>query len=310
MIRVTFLGTAAARPTPGRNVTGIAIQREGENLLFDCGEGTQRQMMRYQTGFALRHLFVTHIHADHILGIPGLVRTMGLQGRTEPLHLHGPEGSRQVLLDAVHLGVERLPFRVEITELADGGAVEFDGWCVEAFSVVHKHNALGFRLREEDRLGRFDVDRARALGVPEGPLFGQLHRGESVEVGGRTIDPADLVGPSRPGRTLVFAGDTRPCERVVEMARDADLLIHEATFVEEERERAIETRHSTAAEAARVAKEAGAHRLVLTHISARHADMPDHIRDEATAIFPGAQVAHDGMVVELPYRGDDGAGEG
>lgn len=305
MIRVTFLGTAAARPTVGRNVTALAVQREGEALLFDCGEGTQRQMMRYQTGFGVNHLFVTHIHADHILGIPGLVRTMGLQGRTEPLHIHGPVGSRRVLIDAVHLGVERLPFEVSVSELGDGEAVEFGGWCVDAFQVVHKHNAIGFRLREDDRLGRFDVERARELGVPEGPLFGRLHRGETIEVEGRTIDPADLVGPSRPGRTVVFAGDTRPCARVVEVSAGADLLIHEATFVDEERDRAIETLHSTAAEAARVAQEAGVRRLVLTHISARHAETPDHLRDEAAAVFPGARVAHDGMVVEVPLRADD-----
>ncbi|HKK94158.1 MAG TPA: MBL fold metallo-hydrolase, partial [Longimicrobiales bacterium] len=170
MIRVTFLGTAAARPTVGRNVTGIAVQREGDVLLFDCGEGTQRQMMRYQTGFGLRHIFVTHIHADHILGIPGLVRTMGLQGRTEPLTLYGPPGSRRVLIDAVHLGVERLPFEIRVKEVTDGDTVSFDGWHIDVFSVVHKHNAVGFRLREDDRLGRFDVERARALGVPEGPL--------------------------------------------------------------------------------------------------------------------------------------------
>lgn len=306
MIRVTFLGTAAARPTVGRNVTGLAVQREGEVLLFDCGEGTQRQMMRYQTGFGVNHLFVTHIHADHILGIPGLVRTMGLQGRTDPLTLYGPQGSRRVLDNAVHLGVDRLPFRVTIEEIGDGDAIEFDGWQVDAFSVVHKHNALGFRLREEERLGRFDVDRARALGVPDGPLFGRLHRGEVIEVEGRTIDPADLVGPSRPGRAVVFAGDTRPCDRVVEVARDADLLIHEATFIDDERDRAVETLHSTAAEAAGVAKEAGVRQLILTHLSARHADAPDHIRDEATEIFPGARVAHDGMVVEVGFRdGDD-----
>ncbi len=305
MIRVTFLGTAAARPTVGRNVTGIAVQREGDVILFDCGEGTQRQMMRYQTGFGLRHIFVTHIHADHILGIPGLVRTMGLQGRTEPLTLYGPHGSRRVLIDAVHLGVERLPFEIRVEEVADGDTVSFDGWHIDVFSVVHKHNAVGFRLREDDRLGRFDVERARALGVPEGPLFGRLHRGEAVEVDGRVIDPKDLVGAPRAGRSVVYAGDTRPCERVREMARDADLLIHEATFVDEERDRAIETLHSTAGEAARVGLEAGVRRLVLTHISARHADGPDRLRDEAVAIRPGTRIAHDGMVIEIGYRDED-----
>ncbi|MDT8367679.1 MAG: ribonuclease Z [Longimicrobiales bacterium] len=307
MIRITFLGTAAARPTPGRNVTGIAVQRDGELFLFDCGEGTQRQMMRYQTGFNVDQIFITHIHADHILGIPGLVRTMGLQGRTDRLTLYGPAGSRRVLIDAVHLGVERLPFEIEVREVGEGDSIDFEGWRIDVFAVVHKHGAIGFRLREDERLGRFDVNRARALGIPEGPIYGRLHRGETVEIDGRRIDPADLVGPTRPGRHVVYTGDTRPCARVVEIARHADLLIHEATFVEEERDRAIETLHSTAAEAARVAVEAEVRRLVLTHISARHTDTFDRLREEAAEIFPGARVAHDGMVIEVPFPDEETA---
>jgi len=308
MIRITFLGTAAARPTVGRNVTSIAVQREGDVFLFDCGEGTQRQMMRYQTGFGIEHIFVTHIHADHILGIPGLVRTMGLQGRTEPLSIHGPTGSRKVLMDAVHLGVDRLPFEITIREIESGERVAFEGWAVEAFSVVHKHNALGFRLVEEDRLGRFDIERVRELGIPEGPLFGRLHRGETIEVEGRLISPDQVVGPARPGRTVVYAGDTRPCDAVVQASQDADLLIHEATFSQEDADRARETLHSTAQEAAEVARAAGARRLVLTHISARHAESTDPLESEASAIFPGVRVARDGMVIEIPYREDSEEG--
>lgn len=304
MIRVTFLGTAAARPTVGRNVAGICVQREGDLMLFDCGEGTQRQMMRYSTGFGIRTVFVTHLHADHFLGITGLLRTMGLQGREEALRIYGPKGARKVLETATHLGVDRIPFPVRIDELRGGDTVGFGEFEVEAFAVQHGTPALGFALREHPRLGRFDVEKARDLGVPEGPLFGRLHKGESVEVGGRTIDPSEVVGTPRPGRLVVYAGDTRPVPATAEMAQGADLLIHEATFMEEEAQRAHETFHSTARGAALLAREAGVQRLVLTHISARYADNPNPVLEESREIFPPTSVAHDGMSLELGYRLD------
>jgi ribonuclease Z len=302
MIRITFLGTAASRPTVGRNVSGISVQREGESFLFDCGEGTQRQMMRYGTGFSVSRIFISHMHADHFLGVVGLIRTMALQGRQDPLHLYGPPGSSRVLREAVHLGVERVQFPVSIDELSPGEGIEGDGFVVEALHVVHGTPAMGLRLREHARLGRFDVDRARDLGVPEGPLFGRLHRGEAVEVDGRVIRPEELVGPPRPGRSIVYSGDTRPCDSIREAARDADLLIHEATFSEEEAERAHETYHSTAAGAAGIAASAGVRSLLLTHISARYSENPSALHDEAAAVFSDARVARDGLVVEVPYR--------
>jgi ribonuclease Z len=305
MIRVTFLGTAAARPTVGRNVSGLAVQREGEVMLFDCGEGTQRQMMRYGTGFGLEAIFITHVHADHFLGLTGLLRTLALQGRTEPLTIYGPTGSSDILSDAVHLGVERVRLSLDIVELAAGEAVDRGPYAVEAVAVSHGARAVGWALVEKDRLGRFDVDRARELGVPEGPLFGRLHRGEPVEVDGRTIRPADVVGPARPGRRVVYTGDTVPCRTVVEAARDADLLVHDATFGEDEADRARETWHATALGAARVAAEAGARRLVLTHLSARYADDPGALEREACAVFPGARVAYDGLVLGVPYPDAD-----
>lgn len=306
MIRLTFLGTAAARPTVGRNVSGIAVQREGELMLFDCGEGTQRQMMRYGTGFAIQTIFVTHLHADHFLGITGLLRTMGLQGRSDPLTIYGPRGSSRVLRAAVGLGNERTAFPCEIRELADGEGVDFHGYRVEAFAVNHGVPAVGYALVESPRLGRFDVERARALGIPEGPLFGRLHRGETVEVGGQAVSPEDLVGPPRPGRLVVYTGDTTPYPGTVERARDADVLIHEATFGSDEADRAGETFHSTAAEAAAVAKDAGVKRLLLTHLSARYSDQPDPLEEEARAVFTASRVAYDGLVMEIAYR-DDGA---
>jgi ribonuclease Z len=307
MMRVTFLGTAAARPTVGRNVSALSVQHEGDVMLFDCGEGTQRQMMRYGTGFTLDDIFITHVHADHFLGLTGLLRTMALQGRLDPLTLHGPPRSARVLDQAVRLGVERVPFPVEIVEVGAGDCVRRDGYQVEAFDVLHRTQAVGWALQEDERLGRFDVERARALGVPEGPLFGRLHRGEVVEVDGRRVEPTDVVGPTRPGRRVVYTGDTSPAASVLEAARGADLLIHDATFGEEEAERARETHHTTALGAARLAALAGVRRLVLTHLSARYADTPRLLEDEARSAFPDAVVAHDGLVVEVPFPDADGS---
>lgn len=304
MIRITFLGTVASRPTVGRNVSGIAVQREGDLFLWDCGEGTQRQMMRFQTGFQVRAVFVTHLHADHFLGIPGLLRTMSLQGRRDPLALFGPMGSAKVLRQAVGLGMDRISFSVEIEELSPGQAVPFAGFQVMALQVDHGTHAVGYALREAQRPGRFHVEKARALGIPEGPLFGKLQRGEPVEVAGRWIHPHEVVGEPRPGRLVVYSGDTLPCVSILEAARGADLLIHDATFGEEEVERARETAHATALQAARLAREAGVERLILTHVSARYADAPQVLAEEAAKVFPGVRVAFDGMTLEIGYRPD------
>ena len=308
MIRVTFLGTAASRPTVRRNVSSIAVQREGDVFLFDCGEGTQRQMMRYATGFALNEIFITHLHADHFLGITGLLRTMALQSRTQPLQIYGPPGSRGTLQNAVGLGVDRASFPLTIQELEVGGRVSHEEYDVVAIRVNHGTQALGYALVEHERLGRFDLERARALGVPEGPLFGRLHAGETVEVDGRMIEAAEVVGSPRPGRVIVYTGDTRPAEGILEMATGAALLIHEATFAEEEADRAHQTYHSTARGAAVLALEAGVARLYLTHVSARYSDDPAPLEEEAREVYPKAVVARDGLVVEIPYN--DAAGEG
>ncbi len=302
MLTATFLGTGAATPTVDRNVAGLAVQREGETILFDCGEGNQRQMMRYGVGFSFTEIFFTHYHADHILGVTGLLRTMGLQDRTGPVILYGPKGAQRVLGAAIALGVERNKFPVEIREVRPGDRLERAQYDIVVFETDHRPDTVGFALAEHTRLGRFNPDRAREMGIPEGPLWGRLHKGETIVLeDGRTVAPADLVGAPRRGRTLVYSGDTRPSLTVVEAARGADLLIHEATFGSDELERAKETGHSTAAEAARVAVEAGARRLVLTHISPRYTRDAPELLAEARAIFPETVVARDGMTVDVPF---------
>jgi ribonuclease Z len=302
MLQVTFLGTSASIPTLDRNVAALAVQREGEMLLFDCGEGTQRQMMRYGVGFTLREIFFTHYHADHMLGVTGLLRTMGLQDRTAPVTLYGPKGAQKVLGAAVSLGIERNKFPVEIVEIGAGDRLRRQDYDIIVFETEHRGGTVGYALREHARLGRFNPERARALGIPEGPLWGDLHRGKTVTLpDGRSVEPAELVGEPRPGRALVYTGDTRPHLAVVEAARGADLLVHEATFGGDELERAHETGHSTASEAGRVALEAGVRRLVLTHISSRYNRDASELLAEARAVFPETLIARDGMTLDVPY---------
>ena len=301
-MRITFLGTAAARPTVGRNVSSLTIQREGDVMMFDCGEGTQRQMMRYGTGFALNDIFFSHLHADHFLGVIGLLRTLGLQAREEPMELWTPRGTAGLLREAVELGVERVPFEVRIHELEPGEAVEREGYAVVPFRTSHGGRSLGYAVVEEERLGRFDAAKAREMGIPEGPLWGKLHHGQAVEVEGRTFRPEDVVGPPRPGRKVVYTGDTRPCAGTREAARGADLLIHEATFAADEAERAASTGHSTARDAAELAVQAEVLRLALTHFSPRYADDPRFLEREARGVFPEVVAAHDGLVLEIPFR--------
>ena len=293
MLTVTLLGTSAAVPSVERNVAALAVQREGETLLFDCGEGTQRQMMRYGVSFAFREIFFTHYHADHMLGVTGLLRTMGLQDRTTPVTLYGPRGGLRLLGAAVNLGIERNRFEVTIIEVAPGQRLTRDEYDIEVFETDHRADTIGYTLIEHPRLGKFNPDRARELGIPEGPLWGRIHKGEAIDLpDGRRVEPAELVGGPRPGRKVVYTGDTRPCATVVEAASGADLLVHE---------RAIETGHSTAAQAAEVARQAGVGRLVLTHISPRYTRDAPELLAEAKAVFPETIVGRDGLALDVPY---------
>jgi ribonuclease Z len=303
-LAVRFLGTSASRPTVERNVSSIALIREGETILFDCGEGTQRQMMRYGITFALNEIFFTHLHADHILGVIGLCRTLALQGRTEPMRLYAPRGGEKLLRRALALGNERQEFPVTIVECVAGEPLRRGAYSIVPFEVPHSFSpSLGYAIAEEDRLGRFNPERARALGIPEGRLWGELHRGRTVQLeDGRTVSPAELVGPPRPGRRVVITGDCEPADATVEAARDADLLVHEATFGEEERVRAAETGHSTAQQAAQIAASAGVRQLVLTHLSARYSRDTAELEREARAVFPETVIARDGMTIDVPFR--------
>ena len=303
-LSITFLGTSASRPTVERGVSAVAVVREGETMLVDCGEGTQRQMMRYGVSFNFGDLLFTHFHTDHVLGAIGLMRTLSLQGRTEPLRIWGPRGVAQIMKRAEALGGERLSFPVEITELTPGSPIRRKEYVILPYPVDHRGApAVGYAFIEDERRGRFDPDRARELGIPEGPLWGKIHKGETITLDdGRVVEPSMLVGPTRTGRRLVISGDTRPCTTTVEVAKGADLLVHESTFGDEEAARAVETGHSTAREAAQVALDAGAKRLLLTHFSARYSRDPSDLDREAKLVFPQVTIARDGMEVSVPFE--------
>lgn len=303
-LSLRFLGTSASRPTVERNVSSIALIREGETLMFDCGEGTQRQMMRYGITFALSDIFFTHMHADHMLGVIGLLRTLALQGRTEPMNLYGPPGSDKLLWRAITLGTEKQHFEIKVIELTPETPVKRQGYSILPFAVEHGDRmAIGYHISEETRLGRFNPAKAYEMGIPEGPLWGKIHKGEAVTLpDGRTIEPSELVGPTRPGRRVVLTGDSRPSEGTVTAAMGADVLVHEATFATEEAPRALETGHSTAREAAEVAVKAGVKKLVLTHVSARYSRDTSELEREARELFPATIIARDGLELDIPFE--------
>ena len=296
---VLFLGTAGAVPTAQRAPSACLIRRGGERILVDCGEGTQRQMLRSDAGLADIDLaLITHFHADHVLGLPGMLKTFALRGRETPLTILGPAGLRSLLasLDRV---IGRLSFPLLLQELEPGQALDRDGYRIEPFATSHGVTSLGYALCEQIRPGRFDMETATALGVPFGPLCGELQHGRAVTLDdGTVVSPEQVVGPPRPGRRIVFTGDTRPCAGTREAAAGADLLVHEATFLAEEAVRARETGHSTATEAAELAREAQVSLLALTHLSTRHTG--GQIRREARTVFEGTVVPRDFDTIEVP----------
>ena len=301
---LVFLGTSGSVPTAKRGLAGTLIRRGGERILVDCGEGTQRQLLRSSVGLVeLPEIFLTHYHADHYLGLPGMLKTFALRGREVPLTIYGPPGLNE-LFGILRRVFGRLSYELTLVELSPGDGVERGDYRIEAFAVEHGVSANGYVLVEDTRPGRFDLDEAKRLGVPEGPLFGRLQDGEDVELAdGSTVRPGQVLGPARPGRRVAVAGDTRAAGPVLEAARDADVLVHEATFSVEERERAEETLHATATSAAELALAAGVRLLALTHLSNRYFG-PEIVR-EARAIFPETVVPKDFDIIDVrfPERG-------
>ena len=295
---VLFVGTAGSAPTAGRGLPATLVRRGGDRLLFDCGEGTQRQLLRSIGLIDLEEIFLTHFHADHFLGLPGMLKTFGLRGREAPLTIYGPPGLR-ALFAALKPVVGGTAYEVRLVELEPNQPLERDGYLVAPFLVAHRVRAYGYAIVESDRPGRFDEQRALELGVSPGPDFGRLQRGEPVSVDGREVRPEEVLGETRRGRKVVLTGDTAPAEATRAVAHGADLLVHEATFANEEAERAAETGHSTAAGAAQLAAAAEVALLALNHVSPRHG--PDELRAEAREVFDATIVPRDLDRVEIPF---------
>jgi len=289
-----FAGTAGSVPSARRGLPAILLRAGGERILFDCGEGTQQQLLRSAGLPELDAVFITHFHLDHWLGLMGMLKTFDLRAREKPLAVHGPPGLK-ALFQLLRPVIGRTGYSVSLVELEPYEEIRFGGYSIGSFPVRHRVEAYGYAFVEDVRPGRFDADAARRLGIAEGPDFGRLQRGEVV--GG--VRPEQVVGEDRPGRRIVYSGDTAPCQAVEVLADGADVLIHEATFLTDERARARETGHSTAAQAAEIARDAGVRLLALTHLSTRY--YPREIRDEARAVFANTVVPRDFDVIEVPF---------
>ena len=290
---VLFIGTAGSAPSARRALPATIVRRGGDRLLFDCGEGTQRQLLRSIGLVELEEVFITHFHADHWLGLPGMLKTFSLRGRERPLTVYGPPGLK-ALFNALRVVIGKNTYPLELVELDPDEQLERDGYLIAPFAVDHRVTAYGYAIVEAERPGRFDDAKARALGVEFGPDFGRLQRGETVN----GVEPAQVMGPSRPGRKVILSGDTAPSSRVEAIAHGADLLVHEATFLDEDAERAHETQHTTALAAGRLAAAAEVKMLALTHVSPRYSG--GELRDEARTVFDNTIVPRDFDAVEIP----------
>lgn len=303
-VKVVFLGTGSGKPTPQRGVSSVLLFRDGESLMFDCGEGTQTQLQRSSMRPGrISAIFITHFHGDHVNGLPGLLGSFTLNNREEPIDVVGPVGLTHWFDTLRELRILWPSFPIRVHEITEPGIVfEGDGFAIEAQPLKHRITTWGYAYIEEARPGRFDLDAAKSLGVPPGPLFGKLQRGQSVELeDGTVIEPDQVLGPSRPGLRVAYCSDTSPCQGAMDLARNADLLIHEATYPAGEEKLAKKRGHSSAGDAARCAKEAGARKLALTHISQKHRYL-DMYQQGAEEIFEHTIVARDLMEVDVPRR--------
>jgi ribonuclease Z len=293
-LSVFFAGTAGSVPTARRGLPALLVRRGADRILIDCGEGTQRQLVGSVGLLDLTEIFITHFHADHWLGLPGLLKTFDLRGRERPLAVHGPRGLREL----VELGLRaagRVRFELRLIELEPGEELERDGYRIAAVPVAHRGPAFAYVLFEDERPGVFDPAMARKLGLAEGPDWGRVQRGETVD----GVSPEQVLGAARPGRKLVVSGDTMPCEALRIAAHEADVLVHEATFAEDERARAAETGHSTAGQAAQLAADADVRLLALNHFSTRYP--VGVLRDEARAVFARTVLPRDFDTIEIPF---------
>jgi ribonuclease Z len=297
---IVFLGTSASAPTAQRAPAALLVRRGGDKLLFDCAEGTQRQLMRSTLGLPdLEQIFLTHFHGDHFFGLPGMLKTFSLRQRELPLAIYGPAGLRDLYKSLGRL-IGKLSYPVELEEVHPGEALERDGYRILVFPVHHGVSAVGYAVDEDERPGEFDAATADTLGIPFGPERGALQRGESITLGdGQVLTPDAVLGAARPGRRIVISGDTAPVETVRVLSEGADVLVHEATFLEDERDRAADTLHSTALQAAETARDAGVRLLALTHVSPRY--FGAELVREAREVFSETVVPKDFDVIEVPF---------
>jgi len=293
-LSIIFLGTGGSWPTVKRNVSSVAIKRDSEVILFDCGEGTQRQFQKSNLSYMqISKIFITHFHGDHFLGIPGLIQTMQLNDRRKPLHIYGPKGIIKLVLQLLSLGYFRPGYKIFPHEVNNGDVLDFDGYEIKILKVKHGVPTLAYSLEEKMRPGKFNKPKALELGIPEGPLFSKLQRGKTITLKeGRKITPDVVLGPPRRGRKIVISGDTKPCVSMVKFSKDADVLIHDSTFDSKLEDIADEYGHATAFQSAEIAKKANVGKLFLTHISPRYLDY--HIlENDARKIFKNSFVPKD-----------------
>jgi ribonuclease Z len=293
-LNIIFLGTSGSWPTLKRNVSAIAVKRGREIILFDCGEGTQRQFQKSNLSYMqISHIFITHFHGDHFLGIPGLIQTMQLNDRKKSLHLYGPKGMHKLVNQLLSLGYFKPSFRIISYELKEGDVLVFNGYTINALAVEHNVPTLAYSIEEDKRPGKFNKSKALKLGIPEGPLFNKLQKGYNITLSnGKKITPNMVLGPARKGRKIVISGDTVPCDKLADFSKNADILIHDATFDSEFEDMSRDYGHSTALQAARIAKKANVEKLILTHISPRYNDYKK-IQNDAHKVFKNSFVAND-----------------